>query len=390
MMKKLLFLVATAIVVVGGVYADWLYDPTESTVSDGVWTFGATVKAGTTELTVNAVQIAPSEVSPLDFSQLVTDGSTVYTIVTLNPQFATAACGQRSNKPYLDITPHDGYDKVGSLVLPETGLMEISASAFAGCVNLEGTLTLPDGLKTIGSCAFARCTGITKVVNYVPDTVTTLGDGAFIEVPAGGELRLWSVGTITTLTGWKSGIESIYFGPGLKSMTGAHWAASPFRECTSLVNLTFDPGITGASWGGQSVFSGSNNITNEVLDLSGFKTVSANWGLFSGSKVEKVVFGTGIITLDGESLKTFTALKEVTFAGKPPTSLMNVYKGLGSKQEVKTYVQRNYIDYWKPLAQDNVINDSSSSFSTAYVAADLQPYRLLLCKEADGLMMFIR
>lgn len=304
--------------------------------------------------------------------------------MTLNPQFATAACGQSSNNPYLDITPHDGYDKVGSLVLPESGLTEISASAFAGCVNLSGTLTLPDGLKTIGSCAFARCTGITKVVNYVPDTVTTLGEGAFIEVPAGGELRLWSVGTITALTGWKSGIESIYFGPALKSMSNAHWAASPFRECTSLVSITFDPGITGASWGGQSVFSGSSNITNEVLDLSGFKSIDAGWGIFSGSKVEKIIFGTGIATLNGESLKGFAELKEVWFAGKPPTSFTNIYTGQSATKVIRTYVQLDYIEDWKPLAQDNVINDYGSTFSTAYVAADLQPYRLLLCKEAGG------
>ena len=383
-MKKVLFLVSAAVVGLSA-SAAWTYDATEGTISDGVWKFGATVKNGTTELTVNAVQVVPGEVSPLDFSQPVTDSDGAsYAIVKLNPQFATAACGQRSNTPYLDITPHDGYDKVGSLVLPETGLTEISASAFAGCVNLEGTLTLPDGLKTIGSCAFARCTGITKVVNYVPDTVTTLGEGAFIEVPAGGELRLWSVGTITALTGWKSGIESIYFGPALKSMSNAHWAASPFRECTSLVSITFDPGITGAAWTGQSVFSGSGNITNEVLDLSGFKSIDAGWGIFSGSKVEKIIFGTGIATLNGESLKGFAELKEVWFAGKPPKSFTNIYTGQSATKVIRTYVQLDYIEDWKPLAQDNVINDYGSTFSTAYVAANLQPCRLLLCKEAGG------
>ena len=63
----------------------------------------------------------------------------------------------------------------GSYSVP-LGVSAIGGSAFAGCSELH-TLTLPDGLRSIGSSAFVAA-GLTSL--RIPGSVTEIGDGAFL------------------------------------------------------------------------------------------------------------------------------------------------------------------------------------------------------------------
>ena len=54
---------------------------------------------------------------------------------------------------------------------------EIGQNGFAKCSGLTGTLTLPEGLITIGASALVSMTNINKVI--VPSTVTYVGSNAF-------------------------------------------------------------------------------------------------------------------------------------------------------------------------------------------------------------------
>ena len=62
-----------------------------------------------------------------------------------------------------------------SVSLPD-GLTSIGNAAFANCTSLTG-ITLPDGLTTIGDEAFFNCTSLTGIT--IPNTVTSIGIAAF-------------------------------------------------------------------------------------------------------------------------------------------------------------------------------------------------------------------
>ena len=96
--------------------------------------------------------------------------------------------------------------------------------------KLIGRLTLPaSGLLTIGNDAFNQCTALTNVVNYIPDSVTRVGQRSFYKCPAKQELRVLGVthfGTVgKTPDNFSrhafagSGVTRIVFGPGLKEIS---------------------------------------------------------------------------------------------------------------------------------------------------------------------------
>lgn len=124
-LSRIGLLVAVTIGIVGTSSAsDWVFDG--SAITDGEWTFAAA--ADGTDLTVNSVLSDPGNAASLDFSKPIEGG---YVIVKLNPKFNAYA-----NKGNLV-----------ELLLPSTGLAEISQDAFNGC------------------------TALTKVSPYLPDSV---------------------------------------------------------------------------------------------------------------------------------------------------------------------------------------------------------------------------
>ncbi len=66
-------------------------------------------------------------------------------------------------------------DSIASVSLPD-GLTTIGSFAFYGCTALT-EVTIPANVTTIGNGAFSGCTGLTEVT--IPANVTTIGNGAF-------------------------------------------------------------------------------------------------------------------------------------------------------------------------------------------------------------------
>lgn len=152
-------ILATALSVTTLAAANWTYTYSEEDeygqITDGVWAFAAAVNEG--ELTVNSVTNWPTTVSQLDFSKPVTDetGNT-YTITKLNPLF----CVDLDN--WKEVEPKEAAKYLGELVLPADGLETISAGAFGGCSALTNVVNfLPDSVTTLGQAAFMDCTNLT-------------------------------------------------------------------------------------------------------------------------------------------------------------------------------------------------------------------------------------
>ena len=97
----------------------------------------------------------------------------------------------------------------GGISLPD-GLTSIGGSAFSGCSGLS-TISLPDGLTSIGQSAFKGCSGLTSI--SLPDGLTSIDQYAFSGC---------------------SGLKSIILPPSLASV-----GYDPFSNCTGLVKSAY-------------------------------------------------------------------------------------------------------------------------------------------------------
>ena len=327
MKTSILLAMSAAIATFGAFAADsqWTYNSTAGTISDGDWTFAATVSG--TDLTVGAVSADPGAGATLDFSKAVTDGSATYTIVTLNPNFAEYA-----NKTNLT-----------ALVLPATGLITISADAFNGCTSL------------------------TSVSPFLPDSVTTIGERGFKSVPAQQDLSLKGVVTLKVSAFYECGILSVAFGPDLKCIeTG--WNCWCFYHCANLKTVSFDAGMSDAKIQGEGAFANCSKLEG-VVDLRGFKDVGNRPFYTYGGKISKLMLSSSA-TFRGNLMHSMGSTKQVEFdGGVPPTQTPTFYSHFDQSHLSDLYivVPEEYKDEWAVYCEDGVINDIDSYWSAEYV-----------------------
>ena len=327
-MKKLLVflfaaLAAGVVLSVRATEAQWTFDG--STLTDGNWIFGATVNG--TELTVNAVQSDPGEGATLDFSKPIADG---YVIVKLNPNF-----GAYENKANL-----------ATLVLPTEGLTTISADAFKSCTSL------------------------TSITPFLPDCVTTLGNGAFAYVSVEAPVMLMGVTSVPNGTFLSSKITAVTFGPNLQSISGSYTGGS-FSYCSNLAKLNFDPNMSGAKFTGQDIFANCSKLGG-LLDLTGFSSFTERIFYFYGGSYSKVVFSDIIKASEG-TLDYLNTAKTIEFTGGVPTD-KNFYKmynrsgsGRVNLQNVFTVVKEEFKDEWAQYCEGGVINEYDSIWDLSKV-----------------------
>ena len=335
------FAIIVALVVGFAAFAEddhWTYDSAVGTISDGVWTFSATVSG--TSLTVNAVTGYPETRSVLDFAKPVRDaGWNNYVIVKLNPHFAHKKANTDGGYRPGDLEASEASTKVGELILPQTGLTAINAAAFAYCSNL------------------------TNIVNYLPDSVSSIGNSAFAHCPAKQDLfvRGISGGTGRGIF-YGAGIRSITFGRRFKTIGDTSNGMGSFQNCASVTNIVFDPESSNINL--------PVNAFRDALTLKQplvlYGVTNLNSSAFSNCKVSSITFDKGIKYIG--TLSGVSGLTEVHFLGTPPTSQSGKWAdyGQGTDKTVTTYVPSKFLVQWKPYAAGGEIRKKSSTFSSAY------------------------
>ena len=256
-------------------WGEWLYDAQAQTLtrlSDNLTLKNVT--ASGTSLTIGKQYISQS--TALDLTGAVTDADgTPYTITALGVE-AFWGCGS-----YLTaITLPDGLESIGrcafqscaSLTAIEipSSVTSIGASAFNGCTSLAA-VTLPEGLQSIGVAAFWNCSALTSI--DIPASVTSIGKSTFdgctslaaATLPEG----LQSIGEYAFQN--CSALTSIKI-PGTVKTVGLY----SFQDCSGLVSLELAEGVETLE---SYAFRGCSALTQVTLPAS---LTEVGIGVFGG------------------------------------------------------------------------------------------------------------
>lgn len=343
----------------------WVYDPTSGTITDGTWIFEATADGKL--LTVGTCIKWPDALSTLDFSGHASDANKVaYWISALDMHF-----GALSGKSYQD----------------DWGW---SAPTEAGCAVSELILPTDDSLNTIGVRAFGACENLKTITPMLPDTISSIGKGAFWKVPAVGDLYLKGVDIkLSPGTFYKcENLTSVTFGPNFPGMDSRVYGT--FAMCTSLTNLVFDAAMHGAEFGqlaGGNGFEGCTGLLG-TLDLSGFAKLglqsvnNSSKEYFKNTHYDTVVVAADIDILCQHFFDGMSDLKTIRFLGKPPAGLgmdgWCVYDEI--PQKIVTEISKKNLEQWAPYMEGGVINGTRAYFDAKYLAdgitADLRPVKV--------------
>lgn len=218
-----------------------------------------------------------------------------------------------------------------SINLPNT-LTSLGAHVFYSCSSLK-SITIPRGITTIGESTFNGCTSLTDVT--LPDTLTSIGPSSFakcaftsIDLPDGltniggsafSSSSLESItipGSVTTF-----GSQIFYSSANLTSVTISDGVTSipsyMFESCTSLSSVTIPNGVTSIS---SSAFRKCSNLTSITIPGS---VTSISSSAFGDSGLASAVFENPNSWMAGDTALSATDLANPATAA---TYLKSTYR----------------------------------------------------------------
>ena len=176
-----------------------------------------------------------------------------------------------------------------SVTIPNS-VTTIGNNAFSGCINLE-SITIPGSVTTIGNCVFSYCTSLESIKvesgntkydsrgncnaiietetntliascnnTIIPNSVTTIGDGAF----SGSSLTSITIPNSVTTIG-----DGAFSGSGLTSITIPNSVTTigerAFINCSSLASVTIPNSVTTI---GSYAFSDCSSLASVTIPNS--------------------------------------------------------------------------------------------------------------------------
>lgn len=204
----------------------------------------------------------------------------------------------------------------------------------------EPVYTIPEGVTSIGVCAFEGCGGLTAV--RIPGSVTSIGNNAF---------------------GGCSGLTKVRI-PGSVTSIGS----SAFVNCTSLTEVTIPGSVTSI---GACAFQNCNGLKNVIIPGS---VTSIEQGAFSMSGLKNVIISEGVNTIKGDAFAYCPNLTNVAV----PRSVTSIW--LGAFRDCRKLNDVYYAGNWKQWR--NISKASLNNYLTsANIHCDFDVDRMLLDSE---------
>jgi uncharacterized repeat protein (TIGR02543 family) len=152
--------------------------------------------------------------------------------------------------------------------------------------GVNGDVSIPDGVTSIGGEAFYGRTGLTSVT--IPDSVTSIKDRAFVKCTGVTTISMGNGLTSLTNLPITGSLTNIVIGNGVKSIK-----AHAFQDCTNLVSVTIGNGVKSI---GEYAFFDCNKLTSVTIPDS---VTSIGYCAFSGcTGVTTISTGNGLTSLE--------------------------------------------------------------------------------------------
>ena len=184
------------------------------------------------------------------------------------------------------------------------GVTSIGWCAFEGCSSLT-SVTIPNGVTSIGAYAFSGCSSLTSIT--IPNSITSIGESAFKDcnsLPVIDNIRYADTYLVETVD--KS----------LSSYTikdGTKWIGfTAFQDCSKLTSITIPNSVTSIE---RSAFSGCSRLTSVTIPNS--VTSIGNYAFQDCSGLTSITIPESVKSIGmGGTFQSCTALKSVRWNAK--------------------------------------------------------------------------
>ena len=320
---------------------------TSVTIPDGVTYIGYGAFYGCSGLTSVTIPDGVTNIGESAFSGC--SGLTEITVDTANPAYKSVN-GLLLSK--------DGKKLIrglnGNVTIPY-GVTSIGEGAFSGCSGLT-SVTIPDGMTNIANYAFSGCSGLTSVT--IPDGVTDIGYGAFygcrgltsVTIPDG----------VTNIANYAfsgcSGLLSMSVGSGnpvYKSVNGlllskdgktlmqgvngdvkipdgvTSIGSSAFEDCSGLTSVTIPNSVTSI---GYDAFRGCSGLTSVTIP-DGVTSIG-EWAFEDCSGLTSVTIPDGVTSIGYGAFEGCSGLTSVTIPNNVTSIGREAFAGCSSLTSV--------------------------------------------------------
>ena len=192
------------------------------------------------------------------------------------------------------VTIEDGVTSIGSYafafykytsltsVTIGSGVTSIGDYAFEYCSSLT-SITIPDGVTSIGEYAFADCSSLTSI--NIPDGVTSIGGRAFLSC---------------------SSLTSVTIPDGVTSINNR-----TFGSCTSLTSITIGSGVTSID---EYAIYNCTKLTS--ITIPDAVTSIGDYAFYKCTSLTSVTIGSGVTSIGDYAFYKCTSLESIRIPSK--------------------------------------------------------------------------
>jgi hypothetical protein len=194
--------------------------------------------------------------------------------------------------------------KLTSVTIAE-GVTSIGSNAFEGCTGLT-SVTIPESVTSIGNSAFSGCAGLTGIT--IPENVTSIGDNAFSGCTALRNIIIDNdkLTFSSTSNNWRTMFPATDLSITFNKNVG-NYAVSGYTGNT-LVSVTIGESVTSI---GEYAFYNCSYLTS-ITFVAGNQLTSIGYGAFWRSALTSITIPEGVTAIPGYAFYQCTGLTSVT------------------------------------------------------------------------------